>query len=132
MRRGDRVVIALDNCTDLVALYFGTLKAGAVAVPLPAGPRSDRLVRAVVDCTPAAAIVDLATAHEIVAGHPLASVRSLFVSADTVPSPSTPNACTRLKDAIQSCRDDAVNVPTIDVDLAAIIYTSGSTENLEA
>src|SRR3990170_1827202 len=41
--RGDRVVLALDNGIELVAGYLGAMRAGAVAVPLPPGPRSDRL-----------------------------------------------------------------------------------------
>jgi acyl-CoA synthetase (AMP-forming)/AMP-acid ligase II len=127
VRRGDRVVMALENSTDLVALYFGTLKAGAIAVPLPAGPRSDRLVRAVVDSSPAVAVVDPATAHEISSTHPLASVPSLFVSSNVVLTPGRGVAYARLQDAVQSVSDGPVDVRSIDVDLAAIIYTSGST-----
>src|SRR5687767_348102 len=63
VERGDRVIIALENTRDMVAAYFGTLKAGAVAVPLPAGPRSDRLAHVAVDCTPKVALIDGATAR---------------------------------------------------------------------
>jgi len=54
VRRGDRVVIALENSIEMVAGYFGAMKAGAVAVPLPHGPRSDRLANVILDCAPTA------------------------------------------------------------------------------
>ena len=78
--RHDRVVIALENSIELVTAYLGTMKAGAVAVPLPAGPKSDRLAAAVADCAPVAAVIDAPTAREVDAAHPLAAVRSLFVA----------------------------------------------------
>jgi acyl-CoA synthetase (AMP-forming)/AMP-acid ligase II len=55
---GDRVVIALDNGLDMVAAYLGAMKAGAVAVPLAGGAKSDRLATAVADCTPRVCVVD--------------------------------------------------------------------------
>jgi len=58
---GDRVLLALEGSITFVGCYFGTMRAGAVAVPLPAGPRSDRLATAVSDATPAACVVDPAT-----------------------------------------------------------------------
>ena len=43
---GDRVILALQNSTEFIAAYFGVLEAGGVAVPLPPGARSDRLLAA--------------------------------------------------------------------------------------
>jgi long-chain acyl-CoA synthetase len=123
--RGDRVVIALENCIELVAAYVGTMKAGAIAVPLPAGPRSDRLARATLDASPAAAIVDPATAHEIGPGHPLTSVPSVFAMAAS--RRAIPAGLRDLQTALDGCGEDEPAVRGIDSDLAAIIYTSGST-----
>ena len=64
VKRGDRVILAIDDGIESVACYFGAMKAGAVAVPLPHGPHNDRLVRAIEDCSPAAAIVNPATAGD--------------------------------------------------------------------
>jgi long-chain acyl-CoA synthetase len=127
VNRHDRVVVALENSIELATAYLGTMKAGAVAVPLPAGPKSDRLATAVADCTPAAAVIDAPTAREVDATHPLASVRSLFVAGrpkygQTLPSTSVP-----FKDAMSAASDEPLGVRAIDIDLAAIIYTSGST-----
>jgi long-chain acyl-CoA synthetase len=120
--RGDRVVIALENTRDMVAAYFGTLKAGAVAVPLPAGPRSDRLAHVAVDCTPKVALIDGATARMTAQRHPLLGVPHMFV-ADGAAESSTSD----LPQALGRCNDRPVAVRSIDLDLAAIVYTSGST-----
>jgi long-chain acyl-CoA synthetase len=126
VRRGDRVVIALDNCFELVGAYMGTLKAGGVAVPLPAGPRNDRLAKAVLDCTPKVCVLDSATASEAVSGHPLAAVKHLFVMRGRRGVPAGDNIVA-LDEALATVPDDGRNVRSIDLDLAAIIYTSGST-----
>jgi long-chain acyl-CoA synthetase len=126
--RGDRVVISLENCIELVGAYFGAMRAGAVAVPLPAGSRNDRLSKAVLDCTPTACVVDTATASEPLDGHPLANVRAIFAQRrrQAATSPLLP-AAVYLDEALASVADDPVAVHSIDSDLAAIIYTSGST-----
>jgi amino acid adenylation domain-containing protein len=123
VRRGDRVLVALDNCLELIAVYLGTMKAGGVAVPLPPGPRSDRLGRALLDCTPVVAVVDAATAREADDSHPLAAVPTKFVAGPGSQRATLPT----LEVALDGCPDVAPAVRPIDLDLAAIIYTSGST-----
>ena len=121
--RGDRVAIALDNGIEMVASYFGALKAGAVAVPLAGGPRSDRLSHAIADCSPRVAVFDGITAKTLAFGSALAQVPRVFVSDaryGAIPYPP-------LTDALAECSETPVNAGCIDLDLAAIIYTSGST-----
>jgi amino acid adenylation domain-containing protein len=125
--RHDRVVLALDNSAYLVAAYFGTMKAGAVAVPLPPGPRSDRLAAAVADCTPTACVVDLATARDPAMQKAIANIPHRFVHA-APRAPRPPGAAYEtLTSAMEGVTDDPPPVRVIDADLAAIIYTSGST-----
>ncbi len=119
--RGDRVAIALDNGIEMVAAYFGALKAGAVAVPLAGGPRSDRLVHAVANCTPRAAVVDAAAAKALPASVK-GAVPHVFVHGARHAGGSSV-----LADALAECSDAPVTVRGIDLDLAAIVYTSGST-----
>ena len=121
--RGDRVVIALDNSAEMVAAYLGTMKAGAVAVPLPAGPRSDRLPTALADCTPRVAIVDEPTARAFGPRGVLSSVPHVFVVSPSDPSASFASLVTSLAQH----RSEPVGAVGNDSDLAAIIYTSGST-----
>ena len=124
--RGDRVVVALDNSAEMVAAYLGALKAGAVGVPLPAGPRSDRLAAAVKDCTPQVAIVDEATAHASQVDGRLAGVPHVFV-ARRRPTADAVGPFTPLSEAVAACADEPVSDGPGEADLAAIIYTSGST-----
>jgi amino acid adenylation domain-containing protein len=123
VRPGDRVVLALENSTAFVACYFGILRAGAAAVPLPPGPRSDRLLRAVEDCAPAAAIVDQDTWPLLQQAPPpacfiLPRKRSAEDDADALLDAAFVESPTAGR------RDPGEHGPR---DLAAIIYTSGST-----
>ncbi|MBP1688655.1 MAG: Acyl-CoA synthetase (AMP-forming)/AMP-acid ligase [Deltaproteobacteria bacterium] len=142
VHRGDRVVLALKNCIELVACYFGTMKAGAVAVPLPPGPRSDRFAHVVEDCSPTVCIVDTPTAEEQAAalcGAPVVLVHrnrngssgnGKHADPETRPDPvQRPQIQSHsdLRDALESVSDTEPDVRMIGSDLAAIIYTSGST-----
>ena len=127
VERHDRVVIALDNSIELVGAYLGTMKTGAVAVPLPAGPKSDRLAKAVVDSSPSAAIVHASTAAEVDEAHPLAKLEAVFVAGRLKPGYRLMPGWRPLADALAETTDTAAPVRIVDIDLAAIIYTSGST-----
>ena len=126
VQRHDRVVVALENSIELVATYLGIMKVGAVAVPLPAGPRSDRLPFAIAECGPAAAVIDRATAAELDAHHPSPSTRVTFV-AGRIGHARQPAGHVALEDVLATGNDGPPGVRVIDIDLAAIIYTSGST-----
>jgi len=119
---GDRVVVALENGAEMVAAYFGIMCAGAVAVPLPPGPRSDRLPAALADCRPHAAIIDDATAQALVPRGIFADQSSVFATA-TSPLPASVIDYAAALDAIAP----TAPVDGPDTDLAAIVYTSGST-----
>ena len=129
--RDDRVVLALENSIELVACYFGAMKAGAVAVPLPPGPRSDRFVSAVRDCQPKACVIDPATAQEEAPVAALADVSAVFVhrpkGARRAPTDGGGRQWPELLPALDGCAVEDPQVRVIDLDLAAIIYTSGST-----
>lgn len=119
---GERVVIALDNTPAMVATYFGTMMSGAVAVPLPPGPRSDRLGAAIADCAPVMAVVDAATAADPGASATLAAVPHLVVEGA---------AANGRCEALDALLDGDGPAPVVrgfaETALAAIIYTSGST-----
>ncbi len=129
VKRGDRVILAIDDGIDSVACYFGSMKAGAVAVPLPHGPHNDRLVRAIKDCAPAAAVVNPSTAGDPPVAAVLGSVPAVFVT-QPVPGSARPRQVPPFPSwstATQGVSDAEPSVRMIDLDLAAIIYTSGST-----
>lgn len=126
VERGERVLLALENGRSFVSCYLGTLKAGAVAVPVAPGARSDRLPVAVDDCRPRLAVVDAATAKGADVLDALRLVPTLLVDGAAANDAGVSGAR-----ALSVALDEAHDVvPPRDVspaDLAAIIYTSGST-----
>jgi len=50
--RGDRVATLMNNSPEFVTTYFGTLKAGAIPVPLDVRYRADELVPVFGNCEP--------------------------------------------------------------------------------
>jgi acyl-CoA synthetase (AMP-forming)/AMP-acid ligase II len=128
VRRGDRVLLALPNSTDFVAAYFGALEAGAVVVPLPPGPRSDRLPKVVRDCEPSACVVD-DTTWPLLAGSASDMSARFIVSRGAASSvPSGASVLTALDPRVLPSIAAGAGDSTGDEDeLAAIIYTSGST-----
>lgn len=122
VRRGDRVLLAIENSVTWASCYFGILKSGAVVVALPHGDRSDRLRHAIGDATPAVCIVDhrmAARVAQIEGGHQVLAVGAR--------SGDSPGAVLSLEEAAHASSIDEPRRRGIDLDLAAIIYTSGST-----
>ena len=121
VQRGDRVGLFLDNGIEFVAGFFGTLLAGAVALPINPLTKDDKLAYMLSDARASALLTHQALAaiwQPALDGAP--SVRLAFVAgagstdARSHHWPSEPG-------------DNLVDPGLIDRDLAAIIYTSGST-----
>lgn len=130
VKRGDRVAIYLENSVEAVVSFFGALKAGAAFVPLGRTVKTDKLAHILNDCEPAAIIADQ-RALDIVND---ALKRSPRVGAAVVVGGS---AGVDRRDgltvvgfeehvAAQSAAARAAIDPGIDLDLAALVYTSGS------
>jgi len=120
VRRGDRIAALLDNSLDLVVTLWGTLKAGAVLVPVSPGTKADGLGFLLSD-SGAACLV----AH----GHLRRTVNEAVAkSAFAGPLIWAGGKGERSLDDILA---EPHRVPDdsglIDQDLCLIIYTSGST-----
>jgi len=117
---GDRVAIALENGLPMVAAYLGTMKAAAIAVPLPGGHRSDRLVASTKDCSARVAVVDEGAA-QLLSNH-LGSDCRLVVLSSTAAA-----LADDLGRQLQYISVGQLPTSVGDRELAAIVYTSGST-----
>ncbi len=123
--RSDRVVIAVENSFDYAVSYFGTLHAGCAAVPVNHLTTPYALSNIISDCSPKMLI---ARAGFIRAVSALPEARSLrFISVDG--APDGPDGKRTL--ALSEC---LAHGPSADAggngaagDLAAIMYTSGTT-----
>ncbi|HEX7053978.1 MAG TPA: AMP-binding protein [Burkholderiales bacterium] len=109
LRRGDRVALFLHNSIDAVVGVFGTLAAGGVFSVVNPGTKADKLAYILNNARAAALIVEprlAAVADEACASAPSVVIRLAPPFLD---------------------EDDARPVGGIDLDLAMIVYTSGST-----
>jgi len=133
LARGERVVLWLPNCVELVIGIFGTLKAGGVFVVVNYSTKRKKLAYIVRNCQARVLVTTSRKAADAL------HVRDQVDSLDTIilasPSASGDKRTDRIEPSLDvlsidsvyrysPCRPPRVN---IDLDLACLIYTSGST-----
>jgi malonyl-CoA/methylmalonyl-CoA synthetase len=118
---GDRVCVQVDKSAQGLLTYLGCLRYGAVFVPLNPAYRADEIAYFLKDAAPSLAICrpqDFSW-FERVAGNAGVAPAALFqLDAEGSGSWAT---------AVASERSDFDRPPTDDDDLAALVYTSGTT-----
>lgn len=132
VRRGDRVVVFLENSVEAVISIFGVLRAGAAFVPVGPTVKADKLAYILADSGAAALIADQ-RAHVAVADalRRAPDVRATIVvggAGDTIESAGF-KVVPFLNVVVdpQRGRVSRPELGCIDLDLAALVYTSGST-----
>jgi long-chain acyl-CoA synthetase len=125
VKRGDRIVLFLKNCPELVFSYYACFKASAVAVPVNFRYKSRELSYAVTNCEARVLIVGDELFHKYVdARDSLHSVRKCYLVSD---NKDTPADTSRFSDLMEQVDYD-IRQPEIDgSDPAVILYTSGTT-----
>lgn len=116
---GDRVVAMMHNRAEFLPLYFGTLRTGAVLVPVNVSLRGDDLEYTLTDAEPTVAVVGEDC---------LDRYREVEESVD-VPHQFAVGGEAATFESVAALRSDA-DAPTPDAtqsDPATIIYTSGTT-----
>lgn len=115
--RGDRVVIFAENGVEAVAAFWGGLLAGAVVVPVNPQTKTAKLRWLLDDCGAAALVADTRLAPVF------ASAVAGSASLKTVLTPGNPTF-----DALLEAEGEGEPPPRqgLDIDLAALVYTSGS------
>jgi len=129
IERGDRVMIFADNTVEAAVSFWAVLKANAIACIINPLTKSDKLGYLLDDCQPTALITQsrlYATFCEPARRCP--SLRRVIISgaigdADLNALPHTE----RWSAATATEHSTAPARRCIDIDLAAIVYTSGST-----
>jgi acyl-CoA synthetase (AMP-forming)/AMP-acid ligase II len=130
VKRGDRVILFLDNTVEAVVAFWAVLKADAVVCVINPQTKAEKLAYLLADCRPAALITQ--AWHEPVVGAAITDQASLTVVVVARASAITRFAgrpgCIAWNEALAAgSREQAPAAHNIDIDLAAIIYTSGST-----
>ncbi|MFI5979405.1 class I adenylate-forming enzyme family protein [Streptomyces sp. NPDC051555] len=120
---GDRVVLRLGNRREFVALYYGVLRAGAVAVPLNPELKAFVLSGVLTDAAPAVVVLDPAETEPVRAAVAACGARTATPdellrgpAAEAGPGAGAGAGTARAPDGR----------PPVDA-IAQLIYTSGST-----
>ena len=122
IRRGDRIAIYLDNSWACAVTIYATLIAGGVFVPVNPQIRAGKLEFILKDCGARALVSDSRLEpqfREALQG--LESAPALVCSGAPVAD------AVAFEDLIATARPPPGPPPVIPLDLAAILYTSGST-----
>jgi crotonobetaine/carnitine-CoA ligase len=126
--KGDRLAFLLPNRPELLEIYFAAAKIGVVLVPLNPFLKGEFLRYQVHDCGAAAIVVDDLGWRQVLPL--LAELKSLKTVVHAEPLPNEPPAVNQRLVSYGQIHDWPDEPPQVDVvpaDLAAIMYTSGTT-----
>ncbi len=127
---GDRVVIFLDNCAEAAISVFGILKADAVFVVLNPTMKSEKLAWVLNNCRARAIITHVSKLETAAAAARTAPSISCMVLVGNPDVHQRERFSIRWWEEIQSSTlDSRPPRKAIDIDLAALVYTSGTTGN---
>jgi amino acid adenylation domain-containing protein len=123
---GDRVTIQLENSHAAAVAIFGALKAGAVFMPLHSGTKREKVAALLADAEPSAIITDAARLREV--GEAIDATSSLrcLVLVDGSADLHSDKKKIHWAD-LDASNDQPPVITTQPDDLAALVYTSGST-----
>lgn len=118
VKPGDRVAVQVEKSVANIVLYLATVRAGAVYLPLNTAYTLNELDYFIGDAEPSLVVCDPAKAEGLapIAAKVKAKVETLG-----------PDAKGSLTDAADKASSEFTTVPRENDDLAAILYTSGTT-----
>ncbi|MGZ8209918.1 MAG: AMP-binding protein [Burkholderiales bacterium] len=126
--RGDRVLIFADDTVETVVAFWAVLKADAIVCIVNPLAKSDKLLYLVDDCRPAALITDVHLHSSWREAALSAHLETVIVSGKTRDGTFDGTAKSLTwDDALRADESTSPASRNIDIDLAAIVYTSGST-----
>lgn len=118
VKPGDRVAVQVEKSVANIVLYLATVRAGAVYLPLNTAYTLNELDYFIGDAEPSLVVCDPAKAEGLapIAAKVKAKVETLG-----------PDGKGSLTDAAEKASSEFTTVPRANDDLAAILYTSGTT-----
>ncbi|MBL0142937.1 MAG: AMP-binding protein [Betaproteobacteria bacterium] len=129
VKRGDRVAVFGENSVETVVSFWAVLKANAVVSLINPRTKAEKLAYCLDDLRAAALIAEAHLADVFVPAIARAKrPATVIVSGELDPARAKElTGCTTFAEALGAMPGDcAVACTSIDIDLAAIIYTSGS------
>ncbi|MBC8472385.1 MAG: acyl--CoA ligase [Planctomycetes bacterium] len=128
--RGNRVAILYENSFDYIISYFAVLKIGAIEVSLNTETTVDTLAYALNDCDAKAIIANKKYSRYLVpALKKVPRLEQVIVGQEDLSEYEDIGHFNqiRLKEVYDDGKAEHPNVRCADIDLASIVYTSGST-----
>jgi long-chain acyl-CoA synthetase len=127
---GERCVVFLDNRVETAAAIFGTLRAGGVFSVINPTTKGDKLAFVLNNCEASVLLTQASLAAvAFAAAERSPSVRKVVV-VDGLPEGAPPTAMSWEDfNAASAPGCAAARPPGVDIDLAMLVYTSGSTGN---
>lgn len=124
LARGDRVALLLRNSPQYVAIFYGALAAGCVAVPLNVQERASVLARQISHTTAALVVADESHPEwpELARALSSSGVRTLTISVT-----DSAEALEQLLETFSTSGPGDAAPDVTDQTLAMVIYTSGTT-----
>lgn len=119
VRPGDRVAVQTDKSISMLMLYLGALRAGAVYLPLNTGYTAAELGYFLGDAEPRLLVCDPVRRDELAPAAEQAGIDRI----ETLDGAGRGSLC----DLAMAAPEDFADVPRAGDDLAAILYTSGTT-----
>jgi long-chain acyl-CoA synthetase len=123
LQHGDRVALYLDNTARCAAGIFGTLIAGGVFVGVNSQTKADKLALILADSGAAFLLAEGHSAGVVAEATQSGSGTRVFVTGDSAVNP----ALASLDEAVVATEPRPSSPGTIPSDLAALVYTSGTT-----
>ncbi|MCL6582709.1 MAG: AMP-binding protein [bacterium] len=124
VKRGERVAVFLDNSLESVIALFGILKAGAVFVILSAAAKAAKVEYILSHCG-ARVLISHGNKHEVLRDLKLPGLVKIMIGEDEAGQSPPDVSWSQVMTAGEA--DHCPPRRNIDLDLAALIYTSGST-----
>ena len=128
VRRGDRVVLYLNNSVEAVVGIFGALKAGAVFVVINRNTKSDKLLYVIKNCRATVLIADDRAFATGLTDHlfgDISSLKAVVCCGDnTIPGTARVRSFAQIQ---TECSPEMLKCSAGATDLACLIYTSGTT-----
>lgn len=115
---GDRVAAQVEKSVEAIVLYLGTVRAGGVFLPLNTGYTPAEIAYFVGDAEPAVLVCDPAKRAALQGAADAAGARLVTLDA---------NGTGSLTDAVEAAPEAFATVERQADDLAALLYTSGTT-----
>jgi amino acid adenylation domain-containing protein len=127
IRRGDRVLVFLENSAEAVVAFWGTLKANAVVSVVSPLTKADKLAYILADSRASALVTDERLAPIARRAAPRPGWLRLVLGVDGTRDLDGLPARAWAEALAEERADVRPERKNLDIDLAAIVYTSGST-----